>query len=1306
MGKEWYQYCKDCRREYGYSDSSYQGDLRRGNSRPERCPEHRKQHSLEIKSIASSHFGLVPKTALRSILGEPYLGHVDHGKRDLRSKELQPDPSGMDIGITDKNIHDVYSALEDCQVLVIVGPTGSGKSTYVPYRLLNPLPPYENDHFTQRGPIVVTQPRIQATAGLPNTVGKKLLGSSVGPGFEIGYRHGDRTGKGGGDHYDPRNRLVFVTDGSLLNWIAEGRIGDFSVVMIDEAHERSCNIDLILGLIKRELLKYEYLKLIVASATIDAKSFVDYYKDTTSVRLLEFEGQRTMGYDRHWWTGPVLDERDLPSKVAEFTIKTLRESDDGGILGFLPGKDEIEDAVERIRRYVKDRKDIRVFPLYTALGVQLGREALNPLEPVRIGGRLITPRRVVIATNIAETSVTIPDVAYVIDSGLIKQSYWNPSTCRQELLTRYHSRDGCKQRWGRAGRTRHGDVFTLYTKEQYDSFLEHTPPEITRESLDDILLTAKASGIGDLANFSWIEKPPDDEMSRVVNVIRRRELIDGDDDLTEEGFELYRLSRLVSRFLDKYDYNSTKRALDVATLLLLADRYACLIEAATALAMMPRMGDSLYWMDDGLLQWDRRWNLESKDKIARLHHSLRTGCVDDLDFACKLFALYEQDILALPDEHRNEWRERYFINQDSFRLVESARAGILEPFTKGRKSSSFRPLDFSLLPRLRLLMAVAWPDRVGTIEQNKFGKSPLFALPDSTEKGIVSRNSRIRIEASHAVVGIMDRTYAFIDGTLRESQVGNFMVEAPATVPKRRTEELAEIFSGFREGYDEGQVYARMLADQYAPVGSRVALKSLSRTLTLKELIQLPSLFKPIATLVPDEQSEELFTAHDLYEHADELSALAIVEGINSSNSLAAGELAINQASRSASNELLTPSMRALKAEWVSSRKADEAFIVEWRERDGAPLALVDAVDQESLRKRDEKKFILGDRIAVRLTRATSDLDSERLVGFIAQDEDGLSLPVSIEALTISMQSAGLEMLEGKDLQLDVVGFDGDPPLPLLSLLLRSEVDLDEILRHGEAEARVLEVIRNRRDEDTVNMTINRPGGIVHCMNVRMRSVPQMLVADITPSTNVIVEIKRKAPDEDGFWGIQGPDELDLSAREIEALAGVGIKVIRNRLVCKEPLKCRSILPLRQFAPRAYFQARRLYAVSNSFTTRIVETPRTLREFRHLHSQACEIRDNATGVAAETTRSRVKSLQQQIRATDIRYSAKDELKRILDRAWEIQQDFSKDQAIRRLEAENEKLRGWVANAWDAEKRARYQGFISENEVKMRKIRDS
>ncbi|MEK9148797.1 MAG: hypothetical protein AAB267_01980, partial [Candidatus Desantisbacteria bacterium] len=244
MSKEWYQFCKDCQREFGYSDFSYETGLKREHSRPERCLKHLQQHALEIRDIASSHFGLVPRQGPPSILGSPYLGSVEHGNRELQHKEILPDNSGMDIGIKDHNeedydICDVYDALKECQVLVVEGPTGCGKSTYIPFRLIDPLPSYEKDHFTKHGPIIVTQPRIQATRGVPDTVGKKLLGASIGPGFEIGYRHGAVFGKGEGEHYDSRNRLIFVTDGTLLNWIATGKIGDYSIVMIDEAHERS-----------------------------------------------------------------------------------------------------------------------------------------------------------------------------------------------------------------------------------------------------------------------------------------------------------------------------------------------------------------------------------------------------------------------------------------------------------------------------------------------------------------------------------------------------------------------------------------------------------------------------------------------------------------------------------------------------------------------------------------------------------------------------------------------------------------------------------------------------------------------------------------------------------------------------------------------------------------------------------------------------------------------------------------------------------------------------------------------------------
>jgi len=180
MAKEWHQICKDCGKPFGYSDGSHKIGLKKGISRPERCPEHRRQHSLEIQSLASSHFGLVPINKPRSILGNLYLGHVDHGERGLKEKTIIPDPSGMDLGLNRDHILEIYKALEKHQVLVIVAPTGSGKSTLIPYRLLNPLPGYETDHFTKHGPIIVTQPRIAATRGIPYVVAQKMYGCSVG----------------------------------------------------------------------------------------------------------------------------------------------------------------------------------------------------------------------------------------------------------------------------------------------------------------------------------------------------------------------------------------------------------------------------------------------------------------------------------------------------------------------------------------------------------------------------------------------------------------------------------------------------------------------------------------------------------------------------------------------------------------------------------------------------------------------------------------------------------------------------------------------------------------------------------------------------------------------------------------------------------------------------------------------------------------------------------------------------------------------------------------------------------------------
>ncbi len=166
--------------------------------------------------------------------------------------------------------------------------------------------------------------------------------------------------------------------------------------------------------------------------------------------------------------------------------------------------------------------------------------------------------------------------------------------------------------------------------------------------------------------------------------------------MTAEGLEVYRLSKKISRFLERYDPNNTNRALDAATMLIFADKYACLVEAVTALVMMSHMGNSLYW-NEGLFRWNMKWDIQSKDYIARLHSELRIGCIDDLDFACKLFALYSKEVSNIPDAIINSWGKRYFINEDNFELIRTARDVILKLFTRGKKTNVFRPIDFSLV---------------------------------------------------------------------------------------------------------------------------------------------------------------------------------------------------------------------------------------------------------------------------------------------------------------------------------------------------------------------------------------------------------------------------------------------------------------------------------------------------------------------------------------------------------------------------------------------------------------------------------
>ena len=788
MAEYWKITCKDCGENFEYSDYILQMDKKRGQSRPERCLDCRVTHSSEIKSVGNSHFELTPIKGGPSILGVPFIGMIDHKGRTIPEKHDLPDNKvKMDLGLEDEEedtIKKIYEEIDNHQIIIIVAATGTGKSTYLPFRLAFPLLYEKNkdpNKYLKYGPIVVTQPRIIATEAIPQTIAKNLVVSKVGEGFEIGYKHGEKRQKINSEedddendasktkkhknknreskpheNYSFRNRLIFVTDGSLLNWISEGRIGQFSVIIIDEAHERSKNIDVILSLIQKELPKYPYLKLIILSATIDSKSFEDFFKNILNpdqIKVLDYTSDKyaikKFKYEEvgDWkWVDLTKeeieykqnekDERDArnilkdfeksaPTQIAQKVVGLLDKKSEGGILAFLPGVKEIKECIEEIKRLHRIDESTKVFELHSSLSEEERDKAAEPFreeDKVVINGEKVFPRRVVIATNIAETSVTFDDVVHVIDSGLIKQSYWDSSACVQYMRTQFHSKDGCKQRWGRTGRKCNGFVYKLYKKNWFIRFFpHHTSPEIERCCLDDVFLNAIESGATDVPKLSWLTQPDLTEITRVNNVLSKRRLVDSDGDLTENGREVLRLRKSIGRILDQFDNSSSAFALDMAVLMVKADKFGCLMEAITLASIIPHLGASMHISEDkieknynGFFIWNNKWDLISKDYVSRIQKTLQTGCNDDLDLLFKLSVIIDfyisKEVKIISD-----FTKKYFICETNISKYLAARELLLQKFIKGKKDESIRSLEYRLIQKLRILIPLALPDKMGKI---------------------------------------------------------------------------------------------------------------------------------------------------------------------------------------------------------------------------------------------------------------------------------------------------------------------------------------------------------------------------------------------------------------------------------------------------------------------------------------------------------------------------------------------------------------------------------------------------------------
>lgn len=392
---------------------------------------------------------------------------------------------------------------------IIVGETGSGKTTQIPLMLLDEIDPKKK--------IAVTQPRRVAVRSVAKYVAeqaKTRIGDKVG--YQVRFE----------DHTTEGTRINFMTDGILLRKISsDPLLTEYSVVMVDEAHERSLNIDFSLGLLKdiqakRVAKGLEPLKIIVTSATLEKEKFEKYFDKSP---LIEVPG-RLFPVDMNYSTENF---DDYIQAAAEQTMIVLNKKKDGDILIFMPGQEEIKQTIDKINHNLPpDLKDqVEVLPLYGEM---------SPEDQDKIFAK--TPKRkIIVSTNIAETSVTIDGVAHVIDSGLIKQTNYNPQTGIKTLDCVRHSKSGCKQRAGRAGRTQPGSYWALYSKEDYNERLEHQLPEIKRSNLANVVLQMKQLGIDDIGAFNFIDKPDAGAIEATLTTLKNLGALDENNRLTKLG---------------------------------------------------------------------------------------------------------------------------------------------------------------------------------------------------------------------------------------------------------------------------------------------------------------------------------------------------------------------------------------------------------------------------------------------------------------------------------------------------------------------------------------------------------------------------------------------------------------------------------------------------------------------------------------------------------------------------------------------------------------------------------------------------
>jgi ATP-dependent helicase HrpA len=401
----------------------------------------------------------------------------------------------------------ILSALKSHQVIIVESPTGSGKTTQIPLIL-------HEAGYTRGGMVGVTQPRRIAALSVSEFMARQI--NTVIPRI-VGYtmRFEDKT--------DEDTLIKVMTDGILLQELKGDRLlSRYQVLMVDEAHERSLNIDFILGMLKGILAARPDFRVIISSATINVEVFSEYFNGCPIVSINAPMYPVEVVYAPPEVEG---DSESLQYRIRDIVSGIMRKKLPGDVLIFLPGELAIKDCMQALADLDQD-KELALLPLYGRLAHE---------DQVKVFNEFPGQRKVIVSTNIAETSVTIDGVRHVIDSGRGKVNFYSPKTFTESLVEVPVSMASCNQRRGRAGRTAPGTCYRLYSKRDLEGRPAYTMEEILRTDLSEVVLRMAELGVVDFESFDFLSPPGEEGIRAAVDTLRLLDALDDERLLTETG---------------------------------------------------------------------------------------------------------------------------------------------------------------------------------------------------------------------------------------------------------------------------------------------------------------------------------------------------------------------------------------------------------------------------------------------------------------------------------------------------------------------------------------------------------------------------------------------------------------------------------------------------------------------------------------------------------------------------------------------------------------------------------------------------